>query len=535
MRRLLLALTTIANLQSPSSAATEVRGALDGVRLGLDHGGDYRLTEGQCADCGVAPQALWYFRGETIAVPARAPCGFDPKLTAQQDVRAWVRAYPSGDNSKPPLVWLGAPQVSANLKLVDQGRALAAADGSRLPFTVVPKLPTHPSYYDASSAQHFAGRALRLRGRMEAGSFVARTIWPQDYALDFGKLPYQPLAAGETLGSLVRESDGGAKQPPAARVLWQRDPQAARDWAGKPVLAIMLNGAQGDDDEAHGGHFAVVTGAFGPRGEWDDWLVNNFYNLGAVSEKGIVAATLPMDNYLADLNSGQAWYRPSYMLVAVLRDARAASLAQQALSRVFNHFYRQDFEYRHATDNCTGISMETLRSLGWNIPQLGATSRAKAVAALPYVTLKEQSLAEGRKAYDYLVTEQTNLFPFAAFEAAGRDLLERVVGGRADAGGLEGMLAADIEALVYLRIPQFPSSRAFGAAPVDSIDEYNQRVPADKADWKIIPVAPRPFPPELKDASAPAQAPLPSLYALYGYAAALAGLGALLAWRWLCT
>jgi hypothetical protein len=83
-----------------------------------------------------------------------------------------------------------------------------------------------------------------------------------------------------------------------------------------------------------------------------------------------------------------------------------------------------------------------------------------------------------------------------------------------------------------VRIPQFPSSRAFGQAPIASIDEYNQRAPADKAQWKIIPVAPRPFPPEMRDADAPAQAPLPSLYALYGYAAA-AGLGVWLAWRWL--
>ena len=38
----------------------------------------------------------------------------------------------------------------------------------------------------------------------------------------------------------------------------------------------------------------------------------------------ILAAMLPLDNYLADVNSGQSWYRPSYMLVAVLRNDRAA-------------------------------------------------------------------------------------------------------------------------------------------------------------------------------------------------------------------
>ena len=52
----------------------------------------------------------------------------------------------------------------------------------------------------------------------------------------------------------------------------------------------MLNGAQGDDDEAHGGHFALMTGQVGSEGALDDLLVNNFYSLDSESEKGILAA-----------------------------------------------------------------------------------------------------------------------------------------------------------------------------------------------------------------------------------------------------
>jgi hypothetical protein len=92
----------------------------------------------------------------------------------------------------------------------------------------------------------------------------------------------------------------------------------------------MLNGAQGDDDEAHGGHFALMTGRVGAQGAIDDWLVNNFYTLDSESEKGIIAAVVPLDNYLGDLNSGQAWYRPSYMLVASLKDGRTAEHLQSA-------------------------------------------------------------------------------------------------------------------------------------------------------------------------------------------------------------
>ncbi len=295
---------------------------------------------------------------------------------------------------------------------------------------------------------------------MTTNGFGARTIWPEDYSLDFARLPYQPLKPDETLQSLVRAAGTQAAAPLTARLLWQRDPQAARDWGNRPALSFVLNGAQGDDDEAHGGHFALATGVFGSKGEWGDWVVNNFYNLDWFSEKGIVASMLPLDAYMADINSGQSWYRPSYMLVAVLKKDRTASMYPQAIGRVFNHLYRHDFQYDHASANCAGLSLETLRSLGWQIPNQGATNRVKGIVALPFQTIKDQSLESGRKAYDYLTAERTGLYPLVAFEAAEKDLLNRIVSGTGGGTAFERMLAEDVEALIYVNIPQFPSSRA---------------------------------------------------------------------------
>ena len=502
-----LVLAALALYGNALAEPAAVHDALQGTRFGLYAGSDFRLVDGACADCTTVPQALWYFRGDMIAVPRQPAAGFVARLNAQDDVRAWLLAYPAGDQSRPPLLWVGAPLV---------------AEGARVPFSIVPKINTNLSFYDESSERYFAGRSLRLRGRIEEGRFVARTIWPEDYALDTASVPYRPLGPAESLESLVRSENGGAASPMAARVLWRRNPGVAESWAGKPVIAVMLNGAQGDDDEAHAGHFAIATGAFGPRGDWGDWLVNNFYNLDSVSEKGIIAASLPMDNYLADLNSGQSWYRPSYMLVAVLRDERAARLYQEGIGRVYNHFYRHDFSYRHASANCAGISMETLRSIGWEIPTEGTSGRVKAALALPYLTLKDRSLASGRNAYDYLSAEVTDLYPFAAFQAAGRDLLAQVAASRDDGGtAYERILAEDLEAVVYVRIPQFPSSRAFGQAPVASMDEYMKRAPQDHSKWKIVPVAPRPFPAEMRDPASAGDPPRASLYALGAYALAL--------------
>ena len=508
-------------------AAPVVNEALAEGGFGLYAAGDFRLVQGACPDCPAPPQALWYFRDDLVAVPTAGAASFDAGLRAQEDVRQWQVAQGGrSDGSRPALLWIGSPQVARGV-LSSDGNALKGAGGDSLAFSLVPKIPSNLSYYNADSMRHFAGRSIKARGRQTEAGFVARTLWPEDFALN-GALPVQPLAAGESLSQLVRADGGGAAQPRVSRLLWSRDGKSV-ELAGKPVMAFVLNGAQGDDDEAHGGHFAIATGRFGAHGEWDDWLVNNFYNLDSVSEKGIIASTLPMDAYQTDLNSGQSWYRPSYMLVAVLKDGRTPALYQEAIGRVFNHFYRHDFRYNHATANCAGISLRTLRSLGWNIPEQGPGSRLKAIAALPFMAIKEGSLEQGRKAYDYLSAEKTDLYPFVAFAAAGEDLLARIAAGQADTP-YEKMLAEDIEAVLWVRIPQFPSSRAMGQAPVASLDEFMARTPADRSQWKVVPTDPRPFPPEFKDAAAPAEEIPPSQYALAGYGGFFALLGGLGGW-----
>lgn len=94
------------------------------------------------------------------------------------------------------------------------------------------------------------------------------------------------------------------------------------------------------------------------------------------------------------------------------------------------------------------------------------------------------------------------MYPATAYDAAGCDLLRiagvlNSAGGSVAAGKLETLLREDLEALVFVRIPQLPSSRVLGLFPVASIDEYMKRVPEDKSQWKIVPVDPRPFPSEL--------------------------------------
>ena len=474
--------------------------------FGLYPAPSFRLVTGECRDCATIRQALWYFRDQTIAVPlaGHPVAGFATGVHATDDVRSWAAARPPGTPIDfPPLVWVAAPDIVRGARLSEDATQLITSDGT-LAFHPTAKIPLNRSYYDTSSVAFFRQREITARGTMDRDGFVARTLWPEDFRVGGAAPPARALPAGlppaEALRGLMRkEPRGGAQSPYAASTLWQK-PGMPADWTGRPVLAFMVNGAQGDDDEAHGGHFALVTGRVQADGQIGDWLVNNFYSLDVESEKGIIAAPVPLDNYLADLNSGQGWYRPSYMVVAVLKDERAAVLVQSALNRVYNQFWRHQLVYYHPNANCTSISIDTLRALGWSVPQRGPTSRPLAWLGFPFLALKEFSVGKAKLALDYLCTDPTRLMPAAALEEAFASLHAFGNGTIAEGGGLLAhMLAEDMDALAFVRFPQFPSSRAFGAAPAVTTREYKALIPNDPALVQVVPVPPRPFPKALRD------------------------------------
>jgi len=490
---------------------------------GLYPATDFVVTTGDPAP--LAPSAKLYFAKEWIAVPRDGVpvSGYARGVDAFDDLRAWSSTRESAEapGACPPLVWLASPE---------------RVRGARIALALAPKLELNRSYFDAGSASFFAGRDVALRGRWLGDVFEARTLWPQDFRLDdtVAAAPLDPgQPAARSLRDLVRAHDGGARAPFSTRLVWERA-QGSRPWAGKTVLVVMLNGAQGDDDEAWGGHFALGTGRLGADGGLADVLIDNFYSLDVVSEKGILAAPVPLDNYLADLNSGQAWYRPSALLVAVLASDAAPALVQGAMNRVYAQFWRHQLPYRHSMMNCAGISVDTLRALGWNLPANEANAAAHAVAwlAVPWTLAKERSVSQARVAYEYLTQDRTRLFPAVAFETVGAELVRLArEGAGAGASEVERLLARDLEALVHVHVPQLPSSRAFGSWPVVSPAEYHGKVPKDPEAMQIVPVPARPFPSNLRDPDLLPETRRPSDLPLAFWAlAAIAGLAALAAW-----
>lgn len=459
------------------------------------------LTSGSCNACNLSAQARWYFENENIVL-------LPPTLSP-------VVVLPEGLEKLPTIrydtsVWIASPELIAKAKLDASGQAFTLADGQRVNFKTIAQLPQNKSFWNQETVQFFNKRDIRMRGKFVNKHFIARTVWPLDFAISNYQL--LPLHSEENLQSLVQADGGGVQQPHQSRLLWERTPGSASQSAEKTVFGLMLNGAQGDDHEALAGHFAVITGQFSDDGKYHDWLVNNFYNLDVVSEKGIIAAVTPMDNYLADLNAGQNYYRPSYMLIATLKDGQPAAEFQRSINQVMNHFYRHNLIYNHADANCTGITIDTLRALGWEIPTRGINGYIQAIGAYFYTLITKGDLQAARQVYDYLTTETTRLLPAVAFDAIGEDILKLTANKLPRAlTDYEQTLRDSIEAIWFVRIPQIPSSRAFGSAPIYSFSEYLETAPANRDDWVTIELADRDTPQSLKqpDPVNPVPYPIP--------------------------
>jgi hypothetical protein len=498
------------------------------ARFGLDEADAFRLAPGGEASATAGPQAAWYFANELVALPRTGGAGFARETRPLHDVRRWSEAHARAPRELPPLVWAGTAQRVRHARLDADARAFAAG-GASWPLAFVERLPTNSAWFDARSAAWFTQRDANLCGDWRDGTFVARALWPSAWRLGPQPAPSRELPATGAPGAALRALMRSVPEDPtaySASSLWQRE--AGATWRGKAVVAFLVNGAQGDDDEAHAGHFSIATGRIADNGDIGEWLVDSFYSLDVVSEKGILAAPVPLDRYQGDLNSGQSWYRPSWALVAVLDDERAAVRVQSALGRLYRHFWRGQLAYYHPTDNCTSIAVDALRALGLDVPLAGPTAQWKAWLALPWLIVKERSLAKARPAFDYIVTERTRLFPAIALEAVFTALWSLAHRhGPAPTGALGRELGADLVALAWLDIPQLPSSRARGAAPVVALDEYRARVPADPAERKIIPLPPRTLPEALREADLLPQLPHPSDLALRWWAVIPLALAAL--------
>lgn len=454
---------------------TDAHGLTDGF-LGPYPEGDFVIGTGRCSGCRGPEQGKWYFPDDVIATPKAGT---------------------------PGIVWIGSHEMIEGARLSPDGTSVTLKDGTVMPFALTPKIASNRSYYDASSLAYLTGRTLRIRGEFAEVNgtriLVARTIWPEDYRIDAKGLKDADAKNAQDIDALVAADKGGAKKPFSVKLLWERQ-GASRDWEGKPVMGFMLNGAQGDDDEALAGHSSLFTGRYGPNGSMADWLFDNFYDMNSTSEKGIIAAMTPMDKYMTDLNSGQSWYRPSYLLVMVMKDDRVPLQFQETFKEQYRKYYAQDLKYEHTHENCTALIADPVRADGWKFPEQGPTPKLIALLMSKAVALASGDKKAGEQIYESLREEPTRSFPRASFDSVGADLLSLAGSYGADPLGrtlspMEKRIQEDLIAVLFVRMPQIPSSRKFGRDPAGGVVDYFTRVPTDRSKWQTVPTFPRPFPP----------------------------------------
>lgn len=463
--------------QAPAAPAdvqpTQAHGISDGY-LGLYKEEDFVIGTGRCSACRAPEQGKWYFLDDVIATPKVGT---------------------------PALIWLGGHELIESATLSADGTRVRLKDGTEMPFALVPKIESNRSFYDEHSLNYFKGRTLRMRGEFVekdgVRTFVARSIWPEDYRIDAAAIKDGDAATGDEIDGLVKADGGGAKAPFQTKLLWENK-DFKRDWQGRPVMGVMLNGAQGDDDEALAGHFSMFTGRYGPNGSMADWMFDNFYDMNSTSEKGIIASMVPMDKYMTDLNSGQSWYRPSDVLVMILKDARVPADLQELFKQRYAQYYRQDYKYDHNHLNCTALIADPVRAEGWHFPEKGHTPKwiAKGIAAVAGKIAGNPKA--GQEIYESMTEEATRGFPRQAFDSVGGDLLSLSGAYGAEPLGrelspLEKKLKEDLVAVIWVRLPQIPSSRKFGREAVSSVTDYLFRTGGKIK--QTVPTQPRPFPP----------------------------------------
>lgn len=467
------AATAPAPAPAPADVApTSAHGISDG-RLGLYPEDDFVLGTGRCESCRGPREGKWYFPDDVIATPKSGP---------------------------PAIVWIGSHELIEGATLSKDGATIRLKDGTELPFALTPQLATNRSYYDPSSLAFLSQRTLRIRGEFAlvggVRTLVARTIWPEDFKIDAASLKTADAATPDDVDKLVAADKGGAKEPFSAKLLWEK-PGAERAWTNKPVMGFMLNGAQGDDDEALAGHFSFFTGVYPAGGSMADWMFDNFYDMDLVSEKGIVASMVPMDKYMADLNAGQSWYRPTDMLVLVMKDERAPLALQKKFKDQYAKYYAHTIKYDRIHATCAALIVDPLKAEGWRVPAKGPTPKLIAYALSKIVGATSKDPTAAKTAYDYMREEPTRVFPRASFDSAGGELLSMAGADGAEPLGrelspFEREIQEDLVAIVFVRIPQIPSSRAFGRDPAGSFMGYVLRRP-DLS--RTVSNAPRPFPP----------------------------------------
>ena len=156
----------------------------------------------------------------------------------------------------------------------------------------------------------------------------------------------------------------------------------------------------------------------------DDWLVANYY-AGFGKRKGILASSVPLDNYLSDLNASQSGIALHGCWWHGCRDPRAARCLQYSTVLTASTAVAC---YHHASANCAGIIVSTLRAawLGGSGTEAEGWQSRRRTAGDP--ARQRQPEGKAKAAFVILTEDRTGSILPRRSEQIGADLLQLVRG-----------------------------------------------------------------------------------------------------------
>lgn len=443
---------------------------------------EFRLEHSKCTNCLYEKYINWYFSNEYFYAPSAST-----KAPVVNTSKSGLDDLVENEHTLPAVVWVGAKDKISNASILPKDSVIIDNDlNKQFKYRLPVKMEGVVNFWDSSSDDFFSKRNVRVTGEIQDQFFLTKTFWPIDYKLSIDS-PAEALSNQEFIESFVREPVD-FKTPYTQTVLWKN---ASSFNAPKYIVAFVLNGGEGNG--RNGGHFSIGTGILEKDGDYSSILINNFYNLSD-NDKGIIAAPTPLDKYLGDVNSGQSFYRSTYITFAVFDSPKVPQQIQSALNRLYVHYYRGDFDYHPALNNCSGISLDVVRALGWNVSANYPDYWWLSYIAYSYALLKNRDIDLAQTAMYFVGEESTRLLPAQVFKHITLDLLSIASNRSVSNTPMVNSIQKDLSSIHLVRIPQFPSARFLGEPPVFSVQEYLKRgrVSADQVNTNVFKSKPLP-------------------------------------------
>ena len=326
--------------------------------------------------------------------PGRPVAGFfDRRAPFDDDLRAWHRSARASRAARLSAARLGrSPRIGAQRDASRSTRRSLDRDGATAPPSrSSPKIPLNRSYFDAILGALFRRASdLKVRGTASRTAPSSRARCGPRISVLRALPParsLQPMTSRR--GSRLRAADARGARRRRARAHTPRGPRGAARAPTPTSAAARCSRSWSTARKATTTRRTAATSRSSPaasRATARSATGSSTTSTRSTpkARKASLQRRCRSTTISAISTAGRPGTGRRTCWSPCCPTSRAAALVQSALGRVYNQFYRHQLVYYHPTTNCTSISVDTLRALGWDVPARGPTSRLAAWAGFPF-------------------------------------------------------------------------------------------------------------------------------------------------------